>query len=146
MADKLLTRDRMKSAICELNLEIWPLGRFWLIKRPSRPLALSSALLKRPLRERWPRGRLQHKPIAVAESRAGAMLKLALRNPITGVPRVREAAAQTHSCGKIYLALTKNGSAWPLLSFVGPYEIGRVKIWLLKLPMGKTQERRRGDA
>ena len=27
------------------------------------------------------------------------MLKLALRNPITGVPRAREAAAQTHSCG-----------------------------------------------
>ena len=27
------------------------------------------------------------------------MLKLALGNPITGVPRAREAAAQTHSCG-----------------------------------------------
>ena len=39
---------------------------------------------------------------------AGAeMLKLALRKPITGVPRAREAAAQTHSCGKFYLRSSK---------------------------------------
>ena len=46
------------------------------------------------------RVRLQHKPIGVAESpateRAG--------NPITGVPRAREAATQTHSCGGISTA------------------------------------------
>ena len=29
----------MKSAIRSPNLKIWPLVRFWLIKRPSRPLA-----------------------------------------------------------------------------------------------------------
>ena len=40
-------------------------------------------------RECRARGRLQHKPIAAAE-----MLRLALRTPITGVPRAREAAAQ----------------------------------------------------
>ena len=30
----------MKSAICSPNLEIWPSVRFWLIKRPLRPLAV----------------------------------------------------------------------------------------------------------
>ena len=30
----------MKSAICSPNLEIWPFVRFWLIKRPLRPLAV----------------------------------------------------------------------------------------------------------
>ena len=39
-------------------------------------------------------GRLQHKPIGVAESPATGES----RHPITGVPRAREAAAQTHSC------------------------------------------------
>ena len=39
-ADKLLIRDNMKSAIRSPNLKIWPLVRFWLIKRPLRPLAV----------------------------------------------------------------------------------------------------------
>ena len=38
---------------------------------------------------------------------AEAQLKLALRNPITGVPRAREAAAQTHGCGGITTAETQ---------------------------------------
>ena len=47
-------------------------------------------------------GRLQHKPIGVAESPATGESRRGdvcqTRNPITGAPRAREAAAQTHSC------------------------------------------------
>ena len=41
----------MKSAIRSPNLKIWPLVRFWLIKRPSRPLAFQdpSAFIARKL-------------------------------------------------------------------------------------------------
>ena len=47
--------------------------------------------------EGLPQSRCLRKPPV---RRTGAeMLKLALRNPITGVPRAREAAAQTHICG-----------------------------------------------
>ena len=72
-ADKLLIRDNMKSAIRSPNLEIWPLVRFWLIKRPLRPLAVQdpSAFIARfgkpvrpppaPKRRKRARGRLSGK-------------------------------------------------------------------------------------
>ena len=40
----------------------------------------------------------------ITEISGAEMLILALRSPITGVPRAREAAAQTHSCGGISTA------------------------------------------
>ena len=57
-ADKLLIRDNMKSAIRSPNLEIWPLVRFWLIKRPLRPLAFQdpSAFIARNLVSGSPSG------------------------------------------------------------------------------------------
>ena len=38
--------------------------------------------------------------------------KRALRNPITGVPRAREAAARTHRCGGIYIRSRKPVEVW----------------------------------
>ena len=61
------------------------------------------------------------------------MLKLALRNPITGVPRAREAAAQTHSCGN------------SILDQANP-KPGKVEVWVVR--GGEIAERgaRRPDA
>ena len=64
------------------------------------------------------RGRLQHKPIAVAESRAGATLKLALRNPITGVPRAREA----HKLIAVAESILDQGNPKP----------GKVEVWVVR--------------
>ena len=46
--DKFFIREIVKIAIRAPNPEIWPFDRFWLIKRPLRPLAWPSALIKRP--------------------------------------------------------------------------------------------------
>ena len=62
--------------------------------------------------ERRARGRLQHKPIGAAESPATGARTEMLRNPITAVPRAREAAAQTHRCGGIYIGSRKPVEVW----------------------------------
>ena len=60
------------------------------------------------------RVRLQHKPIGIAESpateRAGAEM-LKTRNPITGAPRAREAATQTHTAAESRLRERRRGDA-----------------------------------
>ena len=103
--------DRMKSAARSPRVKIW------LLKLPlGKTQQRRDAKTGPPQSDhgRRVRGRLQHKPmqsaqhtpVAISDAGPGAeMLELALRNPITGVPRAREAAAQTHSCGGISTAV-----------------------------------------
>ena len=51
--DKFFTREMVKIVLCAPNPMIWPFGRFWLIKRPLRPLAWPTALIKRPLYQKF---------------------------------------------------------------------------------------------
>ena len=68
----------MKSAIRSPNLKIWPLVRFWLIKRPLRPLAFQnpSAFIARKLVSGSPSG---HPPAPKRRKRARGRLSQKLR-------------------------------------------------------------------
>ena len=111
-ADKLLTRDNMKSAIRSPNSKIWPLVRFWLIKRPLRPLAFQdpSAFIARKLVSGSPSG---HPPAPKRRKRARGRLSQKLwPSPGKLFREARRASPQRQNNG----ARTSDGAGLPRLS------------------------------
>ena len=111
-ADKLLTRDNMKSAIRSPNLKIWPLVRFWLIKRPLRPLAFQdpSAFIARKLVSGSPSG---HPPAPKRRKRARGRLSQQLwPSPGKLFREARRASPQRQNNG----ARASDGAGLPWLS------------------------------
>ena len=89
----------MKSAIRIRNLKIWPLVRFWLIKRPSRPLAFQdpSAFIARKLVSGSPSG---HPPARKRRSkREGGCRRSFGRRPeiVSGSPTGQPPAPEQRS-------------------------------------------------
>ena len=133
----------MKSAICicSQNLEIWPFVRFWLIKRPLRPLAVqdSSLCIARKLVSGSPSG---HPPAPKRRKRARGKLSQKLwPSPRKFFREARRASPQRQNDR----ARASDGAGLPRLSRKLRPSPGKL-FWDGQAPSAKITEASASDA
>ena len=129
----------MKSAIRSPNLKIWQLVRFWLIKRPLRPLAFQdpSAFIARKLVSGSPSG---HPPAPKRRKRARGRLSQKLRpSPGKLFREARRASPQRQNNG----ARASDGAGLPWLSWKLPSPGKLFREATGQLPAPKLRKRAR---